>query len=159
MSFVDWREMSSGNCPVGRGLDLLGKPWALLVVRDLMLGIRRFEDLHAKLGASRPVLAARLRELEAAGVVLRVPYQDAGQRSRHEYRLTDRGRDLYPVIMAVREWGERHLLGGEGVPIISVHRGCGARVETSLGCSAGHTGLGIRDTEAIAGPGARRRTA
>ncbi len=151
--------MSSANCPVGRGVDLLGKPWALLVVRDLMLGLRRFDDLHAKLGASRPVLAARLKELEAAGVVGRVPYQEAGQRARLEYRLTDRGRDLYPVVMAVREWGERHLLDDDGAPIISVHRGCGARVETSLRCAVGHTGLGIRDTEAIPGPGARRRTA
>lgn len=156
---MDWQGISSANCPVGRGLDLLGKPWALLVVRDLMLGIRRFDDLHAKLGASRPVLAARLRELEQAGVVQRVPYRDAGKRTRHEYRMTDRGRDLYPIIMTIREWGERHLLDDDGPPIVSVHRGCGARVGTELKCAAGHAGLGVRDTEAIAGPGARRRSA
>jgi len=159
MASMDWREISSANCPVGRGLDLLGKPWALLVVRDLLLGVRRFDDLAARLGASRPVLTARLRELEDAGVLHRVPYQDAGRRSRHEYRLTDRGRDLYPVIASIREWGERHLLDHEGAPVVSVHRVCGAAVKTELRCTAGHGDLSVRDTEAIPGPGARRRTA
>lgn len=156
---MDWREISSANCPVSRGVELLGKPWALLVVRDLFLGIRRFEDLQARLGASRPVLTARLRELEDAGVLARVPYQEAGKRTRHEYRLTDRGRDLYPVITTMREWGERHLIDSDGPPVLSVHKGCGARVETGLRCTAGHPDLTVRDTEAIAGPGARRRTA
>jgi len=156
---MNWQEISSANCPVGRGLDLLGKPWALLVVRDLLLGLRRFEDLHAKLGASRPVLSARLRELEDAGVLRRVPYREPGKRTRHEYRLTDRGRHLYPVILTIREWGEQHLLDADGAPIVAVHRDCGARVQTGLRCAAGHTDLSLRDTEAIPGPGARRRTA
>lgn len=128
-------------------------------MRDLLLGIRRFDDLHAKLGASRPVLAARLRELKEAGVIRRVPYKEAGKRSRHEYRLTERGRDLFPVILTIHEWGERHLLDGEAAPIVSVHRACGAWVETDLRCAAGHTGLSVKNTEAILGPGARRRTA
>lgn len=155
---MDWQQISSANCPIGRGMELLGRPWALLVVRDLLLGIARFDDLHAKLGASRPVLAARLRELEEAGVIRRAPYQEAGKRTRHEYRLTERGRDLYPVILTIREWGEQHLLDADGAPIVSVHRGCGARVETDLRCAAGHTGLSVRNTEAVPGPGARRRT-
>jgi len=156
---MDWQQISSANCPIGRGLELLGRPWALLVVRDLLLGIRRFDDLHDKLGASRPVLAARLRELEEAGVIRRVPYQNAGERTRHEYRLTERGRDLYPVIMTIREWGERHLLDADGAPIVAVHTGCGARVRTDLRCADGHSGLAVRDTQAIPGPGARHLTA
>ncbi len=156
---IRWQDLSTANCPISRGLDLLGRPWALLIVRDLLLGIRRFDDLHAKLGASRPVLTARLRELEEAGVIRRVPYQEAGKRTRHEYRLTERGRDLYPIILTIREWGERHLLDDDGAPIRSVHRGCGAVVETDLRCAAGHTGLSVKNTEAVLGPGARRRTA
>lgn len=158
MAGMDWRAISSANCPVGRGLEVLGKPWALLVVRDLFLGVRRFDELHARLGASRPVLAARLRDLEEAGVLRRVPYQEVGKRTRSEYRLTDRGRDVYPVIAAIREWGERHLLDGQPPSTRSLHRGCGDQVETVLRCAAGHTGLSVRDIEAIPGPGAHQRT-
>lgn len=156
---IGWQDVSTSNCPISRGLALLGRPWALLIVRDLLLGIRRFDGLRAKLGASRPVLTARLRELEEAGVIRRVPYKEAGKRTRHEYRLTERGRDLYPVLLAIREWGECHLPDTDGRPTVSVHRGCGAVVETDLRCAAGHTGLNVNDTEAAVGPGARSRTA
>jgi len=153
-----WQDASTSDCPISRGLALLGRPWALLIARDLLQGIRRFDGLHSKLGASRPVLTARLRELEAAGVIRRVPYREAGERTRHEYRLTERGLDLYPILLAIREWGERHLLDGEGTSPVSVHRGCGAMVEIDLRCAAGHIGLNVNDTEAMLDLEARSRT-
>lgn len=150
---MDWRETSTTNCPIARGLDVLGRPWSLLVIRELFLGLRRFDDLADHLGASRPVLSARLRELVADGVVDRVPYREPGQRERYEYRLTDKGRELYPLLAALREWGERHAVRGAPAVVVR-HRGCGARVSTVLRCQDGHDDLTARDVVAELGPGA-----
>lgn len=152
---MDWTELSTENCSVRRGLDLLAKPWALLVVRDLFQGLRRFEDLQHRLGVSRPVLTARLRELEEGGVVERRPYRLAGQRTRYEYRLTERGLDLNIVLSAVREWGDRHLVDSDGPATELRHRECGELVHTELRCAAGHHGLRPRDVRSYPGPGAR----
>ena len=155
---MEWHEYSAENCGIARGLDIVGRPWALLVIRELFLGIRRFDDILARLGASRPVLAARLRELVDAGIVRRVPYREPGQRERHEYRLTDRGIELYPILTALREWGDRHAIDGEPSVVVR-HGDCGAPVSTVLRCANGHDHLTIRDVHAEPGPGARRRSA
>lgn len=101
-----WNELQNETCPVARGLSVVGDRWTLLVLRDCFRGLRRFDDLHASLGITRHVLSDRLKGLEAAGVLERRQYSNAPP--RHEYRLTDKGRDLYPVLIALIRWGETH---------------------------------------------------
>jgi len=118
-------------------LSLVGERWALLVVREVSLGLRRFNELEAATGAPRTVLSDRLRRLVEAGVLETRPYQVPGSRVRTEYVLTDAGYDLLPLLSAMSDWGERHL--GAGVPgdVVYRHGGCGGRVTARLVCECG----------------------
>ena len=100
----DW---SDRPCPIARGLQSLGDPWALLVLREVLLGNDRFDGLRDRLGAADNVLSARLRALVADGLLLRVPYRDGG-RTRHAYRVTRAGEDALPVLNALARWGAAH---------------------------------------------------
>ena len=101
---MEWLDVSTENCPVQSTLDLVGEKWTLLILRDAFIRVRRFDDFRRHIGLSDAVLADRLRKLVAAGILTTVPYQQAGSRTRHEYRLTGKGRDLWPVLMALRQW-------------------------------------------------------
>jgi DNA-binding HxlR family transcriptional regulator len=154
---MEWKEASTVNCPVGLALDLLGEKWTLLIVRDALNGIRRFDDFRRHMGLSEAVLADRLQKLVEAGVLEPRPYKEPGKRERVEYRITARGRDLLPVIVALKQWGEAHFPDPAG-PVVEVrHRACGAEVRVTLACR--HCDpegeLGARDTFARLGPGAR----
>jgi DNA-binding HxlR family transcriptional regulator len=116
-------------------LSLLGERWALLVVREVALGLRRFDELAAATGAPRTVLSERLRRLTEAGVLDTRPYQVPGSRARTEYVLTDAGADLLPVLSAMSDWGERYLRGEPQV--VYRHGGCGGRVTARLVCECG----------------------
>ena len=96
---LDW---SAENCTIGRALDILGDRWSFIVVREVFQGIRRFDDLTVRTSIPRTVLTDRLRRLVDAGILRREPYREPGARLRHEYRLTDKGFDLYPVLVALR---------------------------------------------------------
>ncbi|HJO20101.1 MAG TPA: helix-turn-helix domain-containing protein, partial [Acidimicrobiales bacterium] len=96
---------STDRCSIARTLEAVGDRWTLLILRDLFRGVRRFERLHGDLGIARNLLTDRLRRLEEAGVVQRVPYQE--RPVRHEYRLTAKGRDLSPALVALMAWGDR----------------------------------------------------
>src|SRR4051812_40679924 len=100
--------MADDHCGVAQAMGLLGDAWTVLVVRDLARGHTRFEQLLIESGISRKVLAARLHVLEDAEVLTRVPYQD--RPVRHDYRLTERGRALLPVLAGLQEWGDTWLL-------------------------------------------------
>ena len=100
----DWSEAS---CPVARSLDVVGDPWVLLVLREALTGTTRFDAFRDALGVADPVLSRRLAGLVEAGLMVRAPY-DAGNRTRHEYLLTDAGTDLLPVVQALALWGDRH---------------------------------------------------
>ncbi len=102
-----WNELRDESCPVARGLSVIGDRWTMLVLRDCFLGVRRFEQFQERLGVTRHVLADRLRKLEAAGVLRREPYQEGPL--RHEYRLTEAGRDLYPVLVSLIKWANDHV--------------------------------------------------
>jgi DNA-binding HxlR family transcriptional regulator len=153
---VDLRQFDSATCSVARALDVVGQPWVLLVLREAFYGLRRFSDIQDHLGVSRSVLAARLDAMVTDGLLERRPYREPGQRERTEYVLTDKGRDLYPVIVALRQWGDRHLAGDAGVPVIAEHEGCGAPVHAALVCDAGHV-VGSDDVHRHPGPGHRLR--
>lgn len=136
---------------------ILGEKWTVVVLREVFTGVRRFDDMRQRTGIPRQVLTNRLATLVDEGVMRRVPYQDPGARVRHEYRLTEKGFNLYPVLVAVREWGDRYLADPEGPPLATVHRDCGADVRAQLRCDAGHDVESPRDVLPAPGPGARIR--
>jgi len=126
------------TCSIARTLELVGERWSLLVLREAMLGNRRFEDILAATGAPRAVLAQRLHALVDSGILERRRYQSPGQRTRWEYRPTDAGRDLQPVLTALMDWGDQHLAGSAGPPAVMTHRDCGGHVHAELRCSHDH---------------------
>jgi DNA-binding MarR family transcriptional regulator len=104
----------------------------------------------------RQVLSDRLARLVDEGLLRKVPYQDSGQRRRYEYRLTDKGLDLYPVLVALMDWGDKYAVGPEGSLAVLRHRDCGEPVELRLSCRAGHSLDSARDVTPVPGPGARK---
>jgi DNA-binding HxlR family transcriptional regulator len=151
---LDW---SVDNCTIGRAMAILGERWTVVVLREVFNGVRRFDDMRERTNIPRQVLTNRLAMLVEQGVLRREPYQEPGARIRHEYRLTDKGLDLWPVLVAVLAWGDRYLADPEGSPLATEHRGCGAPVRAVLRCDDGHAVDGPRDIVPRPGPGARRR--
>ena len=133
-----WTDYDSTVCSVARTSDVVGDRWTLLVLRDLLNGVRRFDELAAHLGIARDVLASRLGKLVDAGVVERRPYQEPGSRMRYEYALTAAGLDLRPVLIALAQWGDKHRAGAQGPPTAIQHEECGAAVSLSIECARGH---------------------
>lgn len=152
-------EWSAETCTIGRAAETIGDRWSLLVLRELFSGIRRFDQLTVRTAIPRQVLTDRLSRLATAGIVRREPYQEPGQRRRYEYRLTAKGMDLYPVLMALAAWGDRYLADPGGPPVEFVHRDCGAHLDLVLRCADGHEPASSREIGGQPGPGARRRTA
>jgi DNA-binding HxlR family transcriptional regulator len=153
-----WRALDSSTCSIARVMAVLGEPWTILVVRDLLHGVRRFDDLVRHLGIARNVLTRRLAMLADAGLVEASDYREAGQRTRQEYRLTRAGQDLRPVLLALLAYGDTHLAGDAGPPVVVEHAGCGGAVHLEAVCSEGHR-LGPADRmRSTPGPGARYRT-
>jgi DNA-binding HxlR family transcriptional regulator len=129
------------TCSIARTLDVVGEKWALLALREVFFGVRRFDQIVARTGAPRDVLTARLRKLVDAGVLERVQYSERPPRS--EYRLTAAGRDLQPVLVSLMHWGDRHLSGGQPPPVVWTHT-CGHAMTPLLTCEhcAGPVGPG-----------------
>jgi DNA-binding HxlR family transcriptional regulator len=119
-------------CSIARTLEVVGEKWALLAVREVFLGNRRFDEMVRRTGAPRDTLAARLRTLVEAGILERRPYSE--HPARYEYRLTPAGVDLYPVIMSLLRWGDDHLAGPDGPPLTLVHHG-DHRLRPQLACA------------------------
>jgi DNA-binding HxlR family transcriptional regulator len=149
-----WRELGREACSVARTVGVIGDRWTLLVLRDCFLGVRRFEEMQERLGITRHVLADRLRKLVKQGVLRRVPYQQRPR--RHEYRLTEKGLDLYPVMMAIVHWGDVHLAGRRGRPLLHEHKACGRRFDPVTVCSECGGKLDPRAVHVHPGPGAAR---
>ncbi len=149
-----WRDIGDTSCSVARSLSVVGDRWTLLILREAVLGTRRFAELQAHLGATRHLVADRLRKLVAHGVFDRVQYQD--RPARFEYRLTEKGRDLYPVIVSLLGWGDRWMADEDGPPLTLVHRSCGHAMHPSLCCPACGERVGARDVVPRPGPALRR---
>jgi DNA-binding HxlR family transcriptional regulator len=137
------------RCSVAGTLAVVGEKWSLLVLREAFLGVRRFADFQRVLGAPKAVLTERLNTLVEQGVLRRVPYQAQGERQRFEYRLTGKGIDLYPALVALMEWGDRYLAEDDDVPLGLQHRDCGEPVHLALVCDAGHELSGAREVRAV----------
>ncbi|MQY27294.1 putative HTH-type transcriptional regulator [Nocardia sp. RB56] len=148
------------NCSVGRALAVIGERWTLLIVREALDGAARFDDFRQRLGIARNLLTTRLDTLVQAGIMERIPYRVLGARLRHEYRLTPRGQDLRPVLVALLQWGDTYLADPEGPSVIVRHHpegtgaSCGARVHLSLECGAGHRDLTPTELRRTPGPAA-----
>jgi DNA-binding HxlR family transcriptional regulator len=119
------------HCSIAGALEVVGEKWSLLVVRELFLGVGRFSEIAANTAAPRDILTTRLRRLEDVGVVERSKYSN--RPPRYEYRLTRAGRDLLPAIMALKQWGDRHV-SGEVLPPVYAHS-CGAIFEPRMDCA------------------------
>jgi DNA-binding HxlR family transcriptional regulator len=152
---MDWREQSADNCSVARTLAVIGEKWTILVLREVFNGLRRFDEIQDHLGIPRPILSDRLRRLVDEGVLTRSEYREPGQRARHEYRLTETGRELQTVLLALMEWGDRHPAVPGGPARVVRHRGCGEPLHVELVCAAGHAVTSARDVAGEPGPGAR----
>lgn len=146
-----WDELDEQPCSVARTLSVIGDRWTLLILRDCFLRVRRFEQFEDRLGITRHVLADRLRKLTDTGVLERVPYQERPR--RYEYRLTDKGLDLHPVLMAIVRWGDVHMAGDAGPPLLHEHKACGRMMHGKMVCSECGEPLEARDLRAHIGPG------
>jgi DNA-binding HxlR family transcriptional regulator len=149
-------DYDTANCAIGAAVGVLGERPTFLVLREAFNGVRRFDDMQRRTGMPRQVLSQRLGRLVAEGLLRRVPYQERGQRSRDEYRLTDKGLDLYPVLVALMEWGDRYEGDADGPPVLLRHRDCGEPVQLQLTCEAGHVLESAREVTPVPGPAARK---
>lgn len=140
------------HCSVARCLDIVGEWWSLLIIRDAMLGVARFDDFQARLGISRNILTQRLGRLVDNEVLTRVRYCEHPPRS--EYRLTAKGRDLWLVVTAMREWGDRWTPPAGGPPLLVRHKDCGQVTSVVPTCDRCGEPMDVRSVAVAAGPGA-----
>jgi DNA-binding HxlR family transcriptional regulator len=143
--FSDW------PCSIARTVDLIGDWWTPLVLREAFLGVRRFDDFQRSLGIGRNILTQRLHRLVDEGMLERRPYQE--RPLRHEYVLTEKGRDFYPVLAAMMRWGDRWLAGDEGPPLVLHHTACDHDTHAAVVCSHCGEPLELREIRARPGPG------
>lgn len=129
-----WQNLQDERCPVARATSVLGDRWTLLIVRDALLGVSRFEDFQARLGIARRVLSERLQMLVERGVLRKLRYSE--RPPRDEYRLTAAGRELLPVILTLSRWADRHMPHQGGTLLAYRHLGCGEIVEPGVACPA-----------------------
>jgi len=151
-----WDDIGKMHCSVARALSVVGDRWTLLILRDAFLRTRRFEHFQKSLGITRHRLADRLAKLVRHGILTRVPYQDGPV--RYEYRLTEKGLDLYPVIVSLVGWGDRWMAGKAGPPIRLHHRDCGHAISPVFACPECAKPITARDVRAEAGPGLQKET-
>ncbi len=142
-------------CSIARTLDVVGEWWSLLIIRDIFNGVRRFDDLLQHLGISRNILTDRLGSLVDKGVLKRARYQQ--RPARYEYRLTEKGLDLLPILLQLMHWGDKWLTGEEGAPVTVTHKDCGKQTIPVVTCSvcgdplvAGHLHLQVNELRSVA---------
>ena len=147
MQRTDFGEMT---CSIARTLEVVGEPWSPLIVRDVFVGLTRFEQIQADLGISRKVLTERLNHLVGHGVLERRPYD---RRPRYEYLLTERGTELVDLLMVMVAWGDKWLAGVDGPPILYRHHACGQISHVDLRCANCGGPMHADDVDVLRGPG------
>lgn len=146
------RDYDDPYCSVAGTLGVVGERWTLLIVREILQGHRRFSEMQRTLGVARNVLAARLERLAQEGILERRPYGDHTQ--RYEYFLTEKGLDLWPLMIALMKWGDKHEPLPGGRPMVVVHKGeCGGEIDDRRICTKCGKHLSVREARAIQGPG------
>ena len=149
-------DYSDQTCSVASALEVVGERWSLLIIRDIFLGVRRFEALQKDLGIARNVLQTRLTRLVDQGVLEKRLYKV--RPARYQYVLTEKGLDLWPTIVALLQWGDKHAATPAGPPVVLEHRSCGGAIDEHRICARCGQRLGPRDALAKAGPGAGPRS-
>ena len=145
-------DYDSQVCSIAGALEVVGERWSLLILRNVLLGLRRFDEIQENLGIARNVLQTRLTRLLDHGVLKKRLYQE--HPPRYEYRLTEKGLDLWPTIVALMQWGDRYAIPAGGPVVLLEHRGCGGAVNEHRLCETCGAKLSVRDVRAVAGPGA-----
>lgn len=148
---MKWNDVSDMPCSVARTLSVVGDRWTMLILRNAFMRMRRFDDFQTSLGMTRHLLASRLKRLVEEGIFERVPYQQAPV--RHEYVLTEKGRALHPVLMAMAAWGDDWMDKGMGPPLLYQHRACGHVMRPVMVCSECHEPLQATQVTPLPGPG------
>ena len=148
---MDIRDFPRDECAIAAALDFVGDRWSLLVLREAFFGVRRFEAMREKTGAARNILADRLAKLVDAGILRREPYSE--RPPRYEYRLTEKGLDLYPVIVTLGQWGARWGAFSVGPAISLQHKACGAVIQPTLACPECGEPVDARAIRVVPGPG------
>lgn len=139
-------------CSIARALEIVGERWTLLIVRDVFLGLRRFDEIQADLGIARNVLQTRLERLVDHEILEKRPYQE--RPLRHEYRLTQKGLDLWPTIVSLMHWGDRYAPAAGGRPTVITHRDCGGELDDRRICARCGAQVEVTGSVAVPGPGA-----
>jgi DNA-binding HxlR family transcriptional regulator len=145
-------DYGSQTCSIAATLEVVGERWSLLIVRDVFLGLRRFDEIQRNLGIARNILQTRLTRLLDSGVLEKRLYQE--RPARYEYRLTEKGLDLWPTIVSLLQWGDRYASPAAGPPVLLEHRDCGGAVDEHRMCRRCGAPLRAPDVVAHAGPGA-----
>ena len=144
----------ASNCSIARTLQVLGEKWTLLIVRESFYGSTRFAQFQSVLNCPRNLLSERLTKLVEEGILEPAEYREPGSRARNEYRMTDKGQELTPILLALMHWGDRHHADPEGPPVVARHAGCGGELRIALVCADGHQVGGPEEIELVDGPGA-----
>ena len=147
---MERKSFAQMDCSVAQCLEVVGEWWSMLIIRDAFRGVSRFEDFQRRLGISRNILRDRLVSLVDAGVLSRVPYSD--HPPRDEYVLTVKGRDLWPILTTMRQWGDKYA-APSGPPVELIHRSCGHKSHLALTCEECGVPVSSQDVEVVAGPG------
>ena len=151
---MKWDALEEEPCSVARTVAVIGDRWSLLILRECFLRKRRFEAFQSSLGITRHLLAARLKKLVQFGVLRRIPYQLSPK--RYEYILTQKGLDLYPVLMSIVHWGNIHMVDARGRPMLHEHKSCGKIFDPVMVCSECGEPLSAKDVRVHPGPGAHK---
>lgn len=130
---MKWEEIGHQPCSIARTLSILGDRWTMLILRNAFMGMRRFDDFQQNLGVTRHVLSERLKRLVEHGILAKAPYFD--RQERFEYRLTEKGLELYPILLSMSKWADKWMDEGQGAPIQYVHKSCEKPFQPVLVCS------------------------
>ena len=141
-------------CSIARTLDVIGEPWSPLILRDVYVGVTRFEQIQQDLGISRKVLAERLKWLVEQGVLERREY--SSRPPRYEYVLTEKGAELCDLLTVMVRWGDRWTAGEAGPPVLYRHRACGEIAHVEPRCSVCGEAMHATDIDLLPGPGSDR---
>lgn len=152
---MKWENINQQVCSISRSLAVIGDRWTFLIVRDLFIGVHRFSQLQKNSGINKHRLSDRLTRLLDAGIVKKAPYGE--HRKRYEYYLTEKGLDLFPILMAMIEWGDRWESDEDGVPLTVHHKACGHRVTTRVKCDHCDQDIDPFSVEIKAGPGSLKK--
>lgn len=148
---MKWNALEEEPCSLARTIAVIGDRWTLLILRECFLRTRRFEAFQSSLQITRHLLSERLKKLVRFGVLRRVSYQESPK--RYEYILTQKGLDLYPIIMAMVRWGDTHMADERGRPLLHEHKKCGRLFDPVMVCSECGEVLAAKEVHVHAGPG------